>query len=117
MKRRVLLVDDDRDIVAAWSMFLGDAFDLRVAHDGREALELLAHEPCDVIVLDLMMPVMDGATFKREADRRGIRTPVLLVSASADTAQQARALGVATHLVKPVDPDILETEIARLAEA
>jgi DNA-binding NtrC family response regulator len=116
MKRRVLLVDDDHDILAAWSMFLADSFDLRVAHNGREALDLLARETCDVIVLDLMMPEMDGATFKHEADRRGIRTPVLLVSASADTATQARRLGAAAHLVKPVDPDLLETEIARLAE-
>lgn len=85
------------------------------ARNGREALDLLAAEPCDVIVLDLMMPVMDGAEFKREADRRGITTPVLLVSAGHDTARQARELGAAGHLVKPVDPDDLEAAIARLA--
>lgn len=114
-RRRVLLVDDDADILAAWTMFLGDAFDVRQAQNGREALDLLASEPCDVIVLDLMMPIMDGATFKREADRRGIVTPVLLVSAGHDTARQARELGAAGHLVKPVDPEVLEQAIARLA--
>jgi DNA-binding NtrC family response regulator len=114
-RRRVLLVDDDADILDAWTMFLRDAFDLRLARNGREALALLASEPCDVIVLDLMMPVMDGAAFKHEADRRGIATPVLLVSAGHDTARQARELGAAGHLSKPVDPDVLEATIARLA--
>ena len=114
-RRRVLLVDDDAEIVAAWTMFLGDTFEVLHARNGREALDLLAAESCDVIVLDLMMPVMDGAEFKREADRRGITTPVLLVSAGHDTAQHARALGAAGHLVKPVDPEELEAAIARLA--
>lgn len=114
-RRRVLLVDDDADILAAWTMFLRDGFEVLHARNGREALDLLAAEPCDVIVLDLMMPVMDGAEFKREADRRGITTPVLLVSAGHDTARQARELGAAGHLVKPVDPDDLEAAIARLA--
>lgn len=115
VRRRVLLVDDDADILDAWTMFLRDAFEVLHARNGREALDLLAAEPCDVIVLDLMMPVMDGADFKREADRRGITTPVLLVSAGHDTAQHARALGAAGHLVKPVDPEELEAAIARLA--
>ena len=114
--RRVLVVEDDvRNVFALTSILEPRGATVRIARNGREALDLLAAEPCDVIVLDLMMPVMDGAEFKREADRRGITTPVLLVSAGHDTARQARELGAAGHLVKPVDPDDLEAAIARLA--
>lgn len=94
MKRRVLLVDDDHDVLAAWTMFLGDAFELRVAHDGREALDALASEPCDVIVLDLMMPVMDGfeflAAIRQDSGMADI--PVIIVTAKDLTEQDHQRL-------------------------
>jgi CheY-like chemotaxis protein len=114
-RTRVLLVDDDEDILESWRLLLGDRFDVETASDGQEALARVEAERFDVIVLDLMMPVMDGAAFKRAADARGITTPVLIVSAGSDIVAQGRALGARAVLAKPVDPAHLEGTIAELA--
>jgi CheY-like chemotaxis protein len=115
VKVRVLLVDDDEDILESWRAFFEDRFDVTTARDGREALAVVDAQAFDVIVLDLMMPVMDGASFKRACDARGIATPVVIVSAGSDVRAQARAVGVVDVLSKPVDPDRLEAAIERLA--
>lgn len=114
-KTRVLLVDDDPDILGAWEILLEARFDVVTARNGVEALSVLEQMPVDVIVLDVMMPVMDGPTFKHAADERGIDVPIVIVSAAADIARTAHGLGVRDYLVKPVDPDALERTIERLA--
>ena len=114
-RTRVLLVDDDPDILGAWEILLEGRFEVVTARHGLEALEVLAREPIDVVVLDVMMPVMDGPAFKRAADERGFDVPIVIVSAAADVARTAKGLGVPDYLVKPVDPDALERTIERLA--
>jgi DNA-binding NtrC family response regulator len=114
-RTRVLLVDDDEDILGAWEILLQDRYDVAVARNGIEALAVLEREHIDVVVLDVMMPVMDGPAFKRAADERGIRVPIVIVSAAADIARTAERLGVRDYLVKPVDPEALERTIERLA--
>ena len=114
-KPRVLLVDDDADIIGSLAAWLEDRFDVSTAADGVEALDVLEETSADVIVLDLMMPNMDGASFKRALDARGIRVPVILASAASDVAGNARDLGVAGFLTKPIDLDRLQAMIDRLA--
>jgi CheY-like chemotaxis protein len=114
MKLRVLLVDDDADILESWRILLEDRYDVSTAVDGREALALVERSRFDVIVLDMMMPVMDGPAFKRAADARGIHTPVVVVSAGCDVRAQAHAIGVRDVLTKPVDPEHLQAAIERL---
>ena len=115
--RRVLVVDDDPDIrellVAALA---DDGFVSESARNGREALDVLDHFDADVIVLDLMMPVMDGWTFAaRMKERRSI--PIVVLSAAADLTRQADSVGAADVVPKPFDLETLLPTIARVAGA
>ncbi len=102
----VLLVEDDPDTRTVMNTVLRlSGFEVETATDGHEALDQLRAEPKpSVILLDLMMPGMDGWQF-REAQRRDpalADIPVVLVSATDDLHDQARALGADTYLQKPV---------------
>src|SRR5512146_762639 len=116
---RILLVEDDTAIRDALAEVLeGLGHTVRCAGNGAEALELLAGEELpDLIVLDLMMPVMDGFAF-REASRRDPRLadiPVMVVSASDLTALRGLAeLGVAAVLPKPFELERFVAEVHRL---
>ena len=112
MMRTVLIVDDDVDcrdmheIALMW-----DGFRVVTAANGREALTALAAErPC-VILLDLMMPIMDGLTFLRERHRTLPNTdsvPVICVSAGGcDLTAEAIRQGAVDCLPKPTDLDEL----------
>jgi two-component system chemotaxis response regulator CheY len=85
------------------------------AGDGEEALESLAGQPVDVIVLDLHMPRMDGRTFFREMRSRGLMTPVIIASAYGARSAQAQ-LGAQAAIEKPFDPDVLLEMVTRLLE-
>lgn len=105
----VLIVDDD----AEWREMLAvalaaDGWATHIAANGREALNHLwsSTETC-VIVLNLMMPVMDGAPFRlaQLRDRSLAWIPIVVVSGMVDAEQTARQLGAAAMLRKPVDLD------------
>ena len=115
----VLLVEDDADLLEMEQVLLemqGD-FVVVTARDGRHALNLLdAMEP-DIVVTDIMMPVLDGFGFLREYERRGHTAPVIAVSAFAPYLDHARALGADAVLLKPFEPDALVALIRwRLAD-
>jgi len=114
MRKRILVVDDDPDILDALAIWLADRFDVVTAGDGVEALKLVGTEPFDLILLDLMMPTVDGATVKRTLDSRGVRVPIVAVSAIADLPRHARALGISEYLAKPLDLEALDATIARV---
>ena len=85
--RSVLIVDDDPGIRRMMSLVLaGEGYDVRTAENGRQALDLLASWRPAVILLDLMMPVMDGWTFlaAQQADPILASIPVIVMSASGD---------------------------------
>lgn len=108
--RSVLVVDDDDDIRESLIGFLeAEGYRPIGAPNGRQALELLAalESPPHLIVLDLMMPVMDGRRFREEQLRSPTlaKIPVVLISAYApDPAEVARELRIPDFLSKPVDP-------------
>lgn len=103
----VLVVDDDDDTRELVSAFLeATGYPVVTAKHGQEALGHL-HEfaaPC-LILLDLMMPVMDGWTFRREQLRDPMLAtiPVIVITATHDARQAASALGAASYLEKPLD--------------
>lgn len=104
---RVLIIDDDHGIREALRMVLTDEdIGCVLAGNGAEALELLnAGLRPDVIVLDLMMPVMNGWEFRAAqlAAPRLAAIPVIVLSAATDSPARLRALGLDEVLRKPVD--------------
>jgi CheY-like chemotaxis protein len=104
---RVLVVDDDREIRESLIEVLEEAgYEAVGAADGREALAQL-RDPEDrwcVVLLDLMMPNMDGREFRTEQllDPSLAPIPVVIVSAMNDVAATAEELKVAAHLTKPI---------------
>jgi CheY-like chemotaxis protein len=115
----ILVVDDDADIREALIDILEDhGYRTRAAANGREALDALRGglQP-DVILLDLMMPVMDGAQFRREQlnDPQLRDYPVVVISAGNDLDQHATSLGIAERLRKPLDLERLLEMLERHA--
>jgi DNA-binding response OmpR family regulator len=99
--KRVLLVDDEPDLVESLAMALEGHFEIRTAHNGKEALEVLDREPIDAIVLDLMMPVMSGDELIAELAARGSTVPVIVASASRNVEARCKELGIEHCLQKP----------------
>jgi CheY-like chemotaxis protein len=120
MSRRVLVVDDDDAIreVAQTALELVAGWEVELAGSGQEAVDLCLAYPPDVVLLDVMMPAMDGPTTfaMLQADSRTHDVPVVLLTAKVQPAERRRweGLGVAGVLTKPFDPLRLPNDIADL---
>lgn len=120
MNRRILVVDDDEairdvvrtglEVVARWTV--------QVAENGAQALTLCSADPPDAVLLDVMMPTMDGpTTFSRLQDNPRTRSvPVIFLTAKVQPAERRHyeGLGVAGVLAKPFDPLALPGQISDL---
>jgi CheY-like chemotaxis protein/HPt (histidine-containing phosphotransfer) domain-containing protein len=86
-----------------------------VAGDGAQAVTQCANQGFDLILMDLQMPVMDGLSAARELRARGIRTPIVAMTANAFAEDKAECLsaGMDDFLTKPVDPGLLQRMLAR----
>jgi CheY-like chemotaxis protein len=108
MNKRVLLVDDSETVIQFEKLILrGMGFDISVAKNGRLALEQVAAQPPDLILLDIMMPEMDGVEtlrhLKENPDSKSI--PVIMVTTKGDPEMVERATeaGCDDYITKPVD--------------
>jgi DNA-binding response OmpR family regulator len=115
----ILVVDDDASVRAMLGYVLDDeGYLVREAEDGAEALEELLVDPPDCMVLDLMMPRVDGVEVLRRRKERSLatRTRVLVLTAKTDSrdAVWCWELGADEYLTKPVDPDRLAREVRLL---
>ncbi|MCY1014878.1 MULTISPECIES: response regulator [Pyxidicoccus] len=102
----VLVVDDDPDILEALSEILeAEGFEIRRARNGKEALERLEPEPPHLILLDLMMPVMDGWEFAQRMRQRPAvaDVPIIVLSADRNVGSKAADIGAVGHLAKPFE--------------
>lgn len=111
----ILLVDDEQ----AHRHFLErglryEGYQVRLAAEGQEGLELALIHPPDLILLDIMMPGMNGFAVARALHEAGLRVPIVFISASdePETCEEARLMGVPL-LVKPVNLDDLLGQIAQ----
>lgn len=114
---RVLVVDDDALIRDTLATALGDeGYAVRAASNGRAALIIIANWRPDVIVLDLMMPVMDGSAFRAAQRAAGEMAPipVIVLSATHDVRARADSLGAAVIFAKPFDLGDLLDAVADL---
>lgn len=113
-KKKILLVDDDPDFVEAVRVIVeSGGYDVRVAFDGQEGLEAVAEEKPDLIVLDVMMPVMNGhaACARLKADPETAKIPIILLTAVADrvttstyTHRDMLESEAEDYMPKPVEP-------------
>src|SRR5690349_16748517 len=111
---RVLVVEDDVRLSAVLEQALTEAgHRVTTAADGRSGLEHASLEPYDTILLDWMLPGLDGPTVCRRLRERGVRTPVLMLTARGEVADRVEALDALAddHLTKPFALDEL---LARL---
>jgi CheY-like chemotaxis protein len=111
----VLVVEDDPDTLACLEWLFEDGFDLHVASNGVEAIEVLGSRAVDVVVLDLTMAPLDGYDVVKFVRERGIRCRILLASAQSRLEQIARQVGADAHVTKPYDLEALKSEVERLA--
>jgi CheY-like chemotaxis protein len=115
-----VVVDDDRDICGMLEPYLGlEGFDVLAARNGCDALRPLDETHPAVILLNLMMPVMDGVEFRgRQQCEPCLRDiPVVCLSALHDAGQTAARLGVAGFLSKPFNLDSVIAAVRGLCPA
>jgi len=118
MTRRVLVIDDEDDIreVAQLSLEMTTGWEISAASSGAEGIATANREQPDAILLDVMMPEMDGPTTFRHLrdDPATAHIPVILLTAKAQSSDRSRflELGVNGVLTKPFDPLTLGSDVA-----
>ena len=112
----VLIVDDVPTNIEVLAGALKDEYAIKVAISGRKALEIAGAFPIDIILLDIMMPVMDGFETCRhlKSDPRTAHIPIIFLSAkdAVDDIVGGLRLGAVDYVSKPADPTILKARIA-----
>ena len=119
MGARILVVDDEEIVIKSCVRILGGG-DLQVdsVQDGVGALRMIEENPYDVVILDIMMPKMDGLEVLRRVKEQHPDVDVIMVTglSQIDTAVQAMKLGAFDYLSKPFDPDELKLVVKRALE-
>lgn len=115
--KKIMIVEDDEDLHTIYTLYLqGESFEVLRAFNGREALDLLEKNHPDLIVLDMIMPVMDGEEFftKLRTEKHD-QTPVIIASVNEKIPEKLFKLGnIYTTLRKPFTMDTL---IGKIREA
>lgn len=122
MKYRILIVDDSPLLraTARRAVLQAGASPERVreAQNGREALDLLAKEPADIVLLDINMPIMDGFQFVEEKARipalAGIKVALVTTEGNKKRLERMAQLGVDHYLRKPFEPEELRSLVNSL---
>lgn len=110
---KLLLVDDDIELCALLKEYLqNEGFDVTLAHDGQQGLELIHQNLFDLIVLDVMMPILNGLDTLRRI-RASQKTPVIMLTAKGETVDRIVGLemGADDYLPKPCNPRELTARI------
>jgi two-component system, OmpR family, copper resistance phosphate regulon response regulator CusR len=111
---KILLVEDDFDLAFALADRLKrEHYTVEVADEGEQALHLLKCGEYDAVILDWNLPNMSGLAILKELRGRGVRTPVLLLTARSDVHDKAQGLdnGADDYLTKPFDPIELSARV------
>ncbi len=122
MKKRILLVDDEPNVQMTVSARLtAMGFEVLLAQDGQEGLDLARKEFPDAILLDLMLPKLDGYKVCRmiKFDKAFENIPVIIFSAKGSDADKklAEQAGADAYMVKPFDPQLFMQTIQKLTGA
>ena len=117
-RKRVLIVDDEKSIRDSLRLLLRNSFEVSTAQDGHEALAVVDDFKPDLILLDIMMPKLDGIATLRQLRDRENRVPVIMLTGNGtvQTAVQAMKLGAIDYLNKPFDVSALTSIIVSTLE-
>ncbi len=110
---RILLCDDEEDIILALKAYLNHPdYEFYEAHNGQEACSIVRRQQLDLIVMDIMMPVMDGITAMK-AIREICNTPIILLSAKSEEIDKIVGLnaGADDYITKPFNPMEVEARV------
>lgn len=113
----VLIVDDDSGVQETLeAILLFEGYEVAIARDGIEALEWLDGKTPDLVLLDLMMPRMDGFTVVKELERLGRRSdiPIVVLTADGRAKEKAEQVGADGYVAKPFELTNLLEEIERV---
>jgi DNA-binding NtrC family response regulator len=119
MSARILIVDDEEIVIKSCLRILaGDEFQVESVQDGREALKKIEENPYDVVILDIMMPNIDGLEVLRRVKETHPNVDVIMITglSQVDTAVQAMKLGAFDYISKPFEPDELKLVVFRALE-
>ena len=118
-KKKILFVDDEPDILMLASIRLKKlGYDVVMAVNGKEALDAIRSEKPDLVLLDLILPVMNGADVckKIKYDEKLKHIPIILFTCHCDlmTAGKAKKIGADDYIIKPFDPKELRDKIENI---
>lgn len=116
MSKKILVVDDDADVRNLLKMRLEVlGYSIAVAADGSEGLSKAESEKPDLIILDIMMPEMDGYTFVREikANESLRQTPIVILTSRTGMKDLFEIEGVHDYVTKPYEPEDLVTTVKK----
>ena len=109
----ILICDDEKDIVSALKIYLmAENYQIFEAYDGTEALEILDREEIHLVLMDIMMPKMDGITAMVEI-RKKSNVPVILLTAKSEDTDKVLGLtiGADDYVTKPFNPVELQARV------
>lgn len=116
----VLVVEDNEDLLRMLKKILSHDYRVRTAYNGQEALEIVENEHVDLIVTDIMMPVMDGVEMTRRLreDKRHENCPVIMLTAKRDDDDRAAAyrVGANAYITKPFNTSVLLARVQNLLQ-
>ena len=119
-KNAVLIVDDDKLVIMALTQILGNEYTIYAVKDGQDAIEKTEKFLPDLILLDIVMPEMDGydviAALKKSEKTQHI--PVIFISGLSETEDEKKGLdlGAADYITKPFSPDIVKLKVGNQFE-
>ena len=113
---KILVVDDDQNICELLRLYIEkEGFEVRIANDGRKALEIFEEQNPDLIMLDIMLPELDGWQVCREI-RKKSQCPIIMLTAKGEVFDKVLGLelGADDYVVKPFDLEVLYSRILAL---
>jgi DNA-binding response OmpR family regulator len=120
MTKKILVIDDEPDLLDIVRLMLKqDGYEILTARDGADGLEILAQQPVDLIILDIMMPAVDGWEVLRQLTHQDKTNsiPVILLTAKAqpiDKMLGLKVFGVREYITKPFEMKDLQQKVANI---
>ncbi len=113
--KKILIIEDERDIAELEKDYLEiNGFEVVIKEDGKEGFDEAMNESYDLIIIDIMLPGMDGFEICREI-RKEKNVPIIMVTAKQESVDKIRGLGLGAddYMVKPFDPSELVARVKR----